>query len=179
MLNSEDTLVVVIDCQDKLLSAIYEKEKLVCNSVKLLEGLRILNIPIIVTQQYTKGLGMTVKEIQNVIENKEYIDKITFDCCGNSEFVELLEKYNKQNIIICGIEAHICVRQTALSLLKCNKKVHLIEDCISSRRENDKRIALYQLSLDKAILTTYEAVLFELLGKANGDKFKQISKLIK
>lgn len=178
MLNCNDTLVILIDLQEKFIPVMYNKEDLVYNSMKFFEGIKILDVPVLVTQQYTKGLGMTIQEIKSIIGDK-YIDKITFDCCGNEEFLKVLNQYNKQNILLCGIEAHICVKQTAMSLLNIGKQVYLVEDCISSRKEHNKSIAIYQLSKDGANITTYEAVLFELLGKAGGNKFKQISKLVK
>ncbi len=178
MLNSNNTLAILVDLQEKFIPVMYDKENLVYNSVKFFKGLKILDIPILITQQYTKGLGSTIDEVKKVVGDN-YIDKITFDCCGNEEFLKLLKQYNKQNILLCGIEAHICVKQTALSLLSMDKKVYLVEDCISSRKEHDKNIAMYQLSQDSAKLTTYESVLFELLNKAGGDKFKEISNLVK
>lgn len=109
----------------------------------------------------------------------EYIEKTTFDCCKNIDFMRSIEKYNRENILLCGIEAHICVKQTALGLIKNYRKVHLVTDCISSRQEYNKNIAMYQMSLSGINLTTYESALFELLEIAEGEKFKQILKLIK
>lgn len=178
MLECDNTLAILIDLQQKFIPVIYGKDDLIYNSVKFFEGLKILDIPILITQQYTKGLGSTINEVKKIIGDN-YIDKITFDCCRNEEFLNSLNYYNKQNILLCGIEAHICVKQTALSLLNMGKKVYLVEDCISSRKKHNKAIAMYQLSQDGASLTTYESVLFELLNKAGGDKFKKISNLVK
>lgn len=169
------TAALVIDYQEKLVPAMHEKEKLIQNSAILLAGLNILGIPMVVTQQYTKGLGMTVKEITDAVGSEEYIDKITF-----STFDCVKEKIeDKKFVIVCGIEAHICVQQTVIDLVAAGYVPVIVEDCISTRKENDKKIALKRMRDEGAVVTTYEAILFELLKVAGTDESKRIQRLIK
>lgn len=176
----EDTLAVVIDIQEKLFPSIDNKEKLVENSIKLLSGLNVLEIPILITEQYTKGLGKTIPEIKTVIE-KDYhpIEKMDFSCCGENDFMTKLKNLNKKNILLLGIESHVCVLQTALDLIAEGFNVIVVEDCVASRKINDKKIALKRMSKEGATLTTYESILLELCKKSGTDKFKAISKIIK
>ncbi len=177
---AEDTLAIVIDYQEKLVPVMHEKELLIKNTEKLIKGLNILEIPMIVTQQYTKGIGMTVEELRNAYGSEFlYHDKISFSCYEEEEIESQIKKYNKKNIILCGIEAHICVLQTLIDCIADNYNVILVEDCISSRRENDKKIAVKRAVKEGAVITTYESILFELTRKAGNDIFKSISRLIK
>lgn len=179
-INKEDVMAIVIDNQEKLVPHMYECNNLIVNTVKLLQGLNILQVPIIATQQYTKGLGMTVEEIQNVFHKEfQYLEKISFSSYGDAVIKEEIRKLGKKCIIICGIEGHICVLQTVIDLLEDGYDVVIVEDCISSRKENDKVIALRRMEKEGAIITTYESILFELTKMAGNDTFKAISKLIK
>lgn len=176
----EDTMALIIDFQEKLMPVINNKDKLLTNTVILLEGLKILEIPALITQQYTKGLGMTVEQIKNIYNNEfEYLEKITFSSYDDKNIKAVIDQQNKKNIIICGIEAHICVLQTVIDCTEAGYQVIIVEDCISSRKENDKAIALQRFQQEGVIITTYESILFELTRKAGNDKFKEISKLIK
>lgn len=177
---AEDTLAIVIDYQEKLVPVMHEKELLIQNTEKLIRGLTILDVPMIVTQQYTKGIGMTVEELRNVYGTEfQYHDKLSFSCYEDEEIVSQIKKYKKKNIIVFGIEAHICVLQTVIDCIADGYHVVLIEDCISSRKENDKKIAVERARGEGAIISTYESILFELTRKAGSDIFKSISKLIK
>lgn len=179
-INPKDTLALIIDIQEKLVPVMEEKETFINNNKILLKGLNTLEIPMLITQQYSKGLGMTVEPIQTVIgDNFQYYDKITFSCYDDEVISEKIKSYHKKNIIICGIEAHICVLQTVIDCLAEGYQVIVVEDCISSRKGNDKRIAIQRMLQEGAIVTTYESILFELTRKAGNDQFKDISKLIK
>lgn len=176
----EDTLTVVIDIQEKLFPFIDNKEKLIENSVKLLSGLNVLEIPILITEQYTKGLGKTIPEIKTVIEGSyNPIEKIDFSCCGENNFMTKLKNLNKKNILLLGIESHVCVLQTTIDLIAEGFNVIVVEDCVASRKINDKKIALKRMEKEGATLTTYESILLELCKKSGTDKFKAISKIIK
>lgn len=176
----EDTLAVVIDIQEKLFPFIDNKEKLVENSVKLLSGLNVLEIPILVTEQYTKGLGSTIPEIKTVIEGSyKPVEKMSFSCCGENNFMIKLKQLNKKNILLLGIESHVCVLQTTIDLIAESFNVIVVEDCVASRKINDKKIALKRMEKEGATLTTYESILLELCKKSGTDKFKAISKIIK
>lgn len=176
----EDAIVLVIDYQEKLIPAIYNNNVVVDNSVRLLKGIKLLGIPFIVTQQYTKGLGMTISDIEEALESDfEYYDKITFSCWADDKIRKKISTMNKKNIILCGTEAHICVMQTALDLIEAGYNVILVVDCIGSRKEIDKMTAVKRLYLHGVFVSTYEALLFEFLKTAKADKFKEISRLIK
>lgn len=179
-IKAEDTMALVIDFQERLIPVIYNNEKLLKNTEILLEGFNILEIPTIITQQYTKGLGMTVEEIKNIYHSDfEYLEKLTFSSYNDKNIKEIIDQQNKKNIIICGIEAHICVLQTVIDCKEAGYQVIVVEDCISSRKENDKAIALQRFQHEGVIITTYESILFELTRIAGNNKFKAISKLIK
>lgn len=175
---AENTSCLVIDYQERIVPAMADKEALVANSVKLLEGLKILGIPMTITGQYTKGLGLNLPEIFQAAGTEEYFDKISFSSYEVEEVRKALESRGK-NVILCGIEAHVCVLQTAIDLKEAGYQPILVTDCISSRKESDKEIALIRAQQEGILLTTSEAVLFELTKRAGSDVFKQISKLVK
>lgn len=179
-INKEEVMAMVIDYQDKLVPHMNEYNKLIKNTIMLIQGLEILQVPIITTQQYTKGLGMTVEDISKAFRTEfKYLEKISFSCYGEAVIREEIRKSGKKSIIICGIEAHICVLQTVIDLLDDGFEVIIIEDCISSRKNNDKVNALRRMEKEGAIIATYESILFELTKVAGNDTFKAISKLIK
>lgn len=169
------TVALVIDYQEKLVPAMADKEQLIHNSGILLEGLRILGVPAVVTQQYTKGLGMTIPEIQAAAGTKDYIDKIAFTAYDSVES----QIHEKKFVIVCGIEAHICVLQTVIDLKEAGFVPVLVTDCISSRKPYDKEMGIQRAIQEGAIVTTYEALLFELLKVAGTDTSKMIQKLIR
>lgn len=176
----ENTIALAIDFQERIIPAMSQREELIGNTLKLMEGLRILEVPIIATQQYTKGLGMTSDKIMSAVgENFKYFDKLTFSCLEDEAINKEIQSHNKKNIIVFGIEAHVCVMQTVVDLQKEGYQVILVEDCISSRKEHDKDIALQRMVAEGVVFTTYESILFELTRKAGSETFKRISKLIK
>ena len=171
----EHTAAIVVDYQEKLVPVMNEKEQLIHNSEILLKGLKILDIPMYITQQYTKGLGMSIPEIQEATETTEYIDKIAFTAYDAVKWKLRAKKY----VIVCGIEAHICVLQTVIDLKAAGFIPVLVADCISSRKESDKQVAIERARQEGAIVTTYESLLFELLKVAGTDTSKQIQRLIR
>ena len=171
----ENTVALVIDYQEKLVPVMDEKERLIQNSSILLAGLKHLGVPMIVPQQYTKGLGITVQEIREAMESDDYIDKISF-----TAFDSVKEQImDKKFVIVCGIEAHICVLQTVIDLVEEGFVPVVVEDCISSRKPNDKEVAIRRMLEEGAIVTTYESLLFELLKIAGTEESKRIQRLIK
>lgn len=176
----KDTVAIAVDFQERLIPVIDQKARVVENAVKLLRGLTILDIPIIITQQYTKGLGSTVAPIKEAVAAETpVIDKLTFGCCEEPAFMETLQKLNRKTILLCGVESHICVLQTLLGLIERNFRVVLVEDCVGSRRETDLETALKRAYQAGALAASYESLLFELMGSASHYQFKAISKLIK
>ncbi len=177
---AEETMALVVDFQERLLPVIDQSEELLRRSGILVKGLKALGIPMVVSQQYTKGIGMTVPAIAEAVgEDFAYLDKLAFSCAEDEQLLAKLREIGRKNIILCGIEAHICVLQTAIDLLAMGYQVILVEDCIGSRKENDKAVAIRRAEAEGAVLTTYEAILFELTRVAKTDLFKTISGLIK
>jgi nicotinamidase-related amidase len=175
----ENTACLVIDMQKNLFPHMYNHHKLEKNCKILLSGMSLLNIPIVVTEQYRKGLGPTLKQISKKITDFDPIEKISFSCCHNDTFRKRLSDTGKRMIIICGIEAHVCVLQTTIDLIELGYQPLVIDDCISSRKKSDKRIALKRMDQERALITGYESVLFELCKKAGTEEFKALLKLVK
>lgn len=162
-----------------LLPSITDAELLLHNTGILIEGLKILNVPMIVTQQYTKGLGMSDASIYHHTGTTEYMDKRTFSCWGDDAIRQKIQDSGRHQMILCGIETHICVLQTALDLLRAGYEVILVEDCVSSRKLSDKETALRRIVQEGAVITSYESLLFELMETSLHPHFKEISELIK
>lgn len=179
LMNRENTALVIIDCQTKLMPAIRKTELLEETIVKLTKGAKVLDLPVIVTQQYTKGLGPTVDSLNEILGEYEPVEKTSFSACGAPEFVEAIKAAGKKNILMTGVETHICVEQTTLDLLEAGYNVYLIEDCVGSRKKHDKKIACQRMAAAGAVVTTYEAALYEILRGAKEEGFKAISAIVK
>ena len=175
-LKRDDTILLVIDIQEKLMPVIYQAQQVFDNTGKLIKGAEILGIPVLVTEQYPKGLGHTCREIE-IPATAAVIEKMTFSCMLKEEVKEKMA-YKKQ-VILCGAEAHICVLKTALDLLENKFEVHVAADAISSRTLENKNIAIERLRQSGAFIESTEMILFQLLDTAGTDEFKSISKLIK
>jgi nicotinamidase-related amidase len=178
-LNTESTVLVLIDFQERLFPAMNAKEKLLQNVVKLIKGAKVLEIPVIVTEQYPKGLGPTIPEIKELLPDMKPIEKVCFSCCDNEAFIKSLEALKRKQVLIAGIEAHICAYQTAMSLARKGYEVQFVTDCVSSREPENKAVALTRMNSSGISLASVEMALFELLKAAGGDKFKQISNIVK
>lgn len=175
----EDCAAVVVDIQERLLPHIHESEILLTNCLKLIEGLKALSVPLLFTQQYTKGLGQTVPPIVQLVTDFKHTEKISFSCYGEPSFVNELENLAKSDIILCGIESHVCVMQTCIDLLEAGKWVVVVEDCVSSRNPADKRVAIERMRQEGARITTLESLLFELSRVAGNEVFRNISRIVK
>ena len=188
-LKREDAILVGIDFQEKIMPAMKGKEELEEVAVKLVKGCRILGVPVVMTQQYTKGLGETIpsvvvaltEAIGEDIAAADFapIEKTSFSAMGEPGFVEALEKLGRKTIIIAGIEAHVCVQQTVIDLLEKGYTVFVANDGIASRSNTDKKYSQRRMGDAGAVGTTMESILFELLGGAKAPGFKQISALVK
>ena len=174
-----EAAAVVIDIQERLLPYIDEGEIILQNCLKLIDGLQTLSIPVIITQQYTKGLGNTVPSVIQKFPDFKYIEKTSFSCYDEKDFVEKVSALEKPNIILCGIEAHVCVLQTCIDLLLAGYIPVIVEDCVSSRKLNDKYVAIERMRQEGARITTLESLLFELTRKAGSEVFKGISRIVK
>jgi nicotinamidase-related amidase len=179
LLTTEKSALLVIDIQERILPVIHQHELVVENTIKLIKGFKVLSLPIFHTEQYPKGLGQTVNAIQNELENNEAIQKLTFSCSGAVELFDELQNRKISQVVVCGIESHVCVQQTVLDLLANEFQVNVAADAISSRRIKDYEIALSRMAKHGTEITTSEAILFELLNVCGTDEFKQISKIVK
>lgn len=178
-LRAEETAALFIDFQERLVPAIHDNAAIVDKTVILAKGLQEFSVPMAFSQQYTKGLGETVSPVTEAIADFSYLEKTSFSCCECDEFADWIMKTNKQNVLVCGVEAHICVMQTVLDLLDAGLRVFVVADCVGSRNPYDKEIGLKRMEKEGAYLTTCEGALFELTGGAKSPQFKTISKLVK
>jgi nicotinamidase-related amidase len=178
-LTVENTVLVAIDFQERLFPAMHDKEKLLRNTVKLIRGAKALEVPVVLTEQYPKGLGPTIPEVKELLPDIKPIEKVCFSCCDSEAFSQALEALKRKQVLICGIEAHICVYQTAMALARAGYEVQAVSDCVSSREPENKAIAIQKLSAVGVLPASAEMALFELLRVAQGDKFKQISNIVK
>jgi nicotinamidase-related amidase len=179
MLDIENCSLVIVDVQGKLARIMYEKELLFKNIQILIKASRILNIPILWCQQVPKALGPTIPEIAELLTGVEPINKSSFSCCGNEKFNQKLKKLNRNQVLICGIETHVCVYQTAVDLLCKGFYVCVIADAVSSRTKESRKLALKRIVADGAKISSVEMALFELLKTAEHPNFKEIARLVK
>lgn len=178
-INIEDTLFCLVDVQEKLYPHMLNKEKFEENLLVLVKGLKVLEVPFVINEQYKKGIGETIPSIKTEVESYPHFEKTTFSCCQNEPSMEALKKANKKYIIVAGIEAHVCVLQTCIDLLDEGLIPVLVTDCISSRKEKDREMAVQRLIQAGVVPTTYESLLFELTVNSKNPNFKAISALVK
>lgn len=179
-LDAQKCALLVIDIQEKLLAAIHEKERLVRNSQLLIRLANILSVPVIVTTQYVKGLGQIVPEIASLVSGVQAIDKLEFGCFGSAEFCSHLNQFRGRNtLLLCGMETHICVLQTALGALNQGYLVHVAADAVSSRTELNWKIGLERMRDAGAVISSAEMLIYELLGKSGSTQFKEMLKYLR
>jgi nicotinamidase-related amidase len=176
-LEKEKSQFLLVDMQEKLFPYIVGNEIIVKKVKTLMEGMKALEVPMMAAQQYPKGLGNTIEELRPYFS--KYHDKMTFSCCGNEALVKELHEQNSKNVIVAGIEAHICVLQTVIDLKEFGFQPIVVVDAIGSRTRSDYEIALERMKYEGAILTTVESILFELCYQAGSDAFRTISRLVK
>ena len=171
--------MVVVDVQERLWPAIFERERVVQNGVKLIRGAAILHVPIFATEQYRRGLGATVPEVAAAIPGFAPLEKLAFSACGADGFVSALRKKKVSEVVLCGIEAHVCVTQTCLDLLEKGFRVFVVADAVSSRTAENYRLGVERMRAAGAVVVSTEMVLFELLERAGTAEFKEVLGLIK
>jgi len=179
MFTIDNTVLVIIDIQEKLFRLMHRKEDLADNAVKLLKGIRALDVPVILTEQNPKGLGPTIPELTALLPDAEPVIKFDFSCMREEAFRTRLESMNRDQVLVTGIETHICVCQTALDLVEAGYEVDVVTDCVSSRTPENRDVALTRMGLEDIMPCTTEMILFELLQTARHEKFKEISTIIK
>ncbi|MEW6236068.1 MAG: isochorismatase family protein [Candidatus Omnitrophota bacterium] len=178
ILRREDAVLLVIDCQKKLVDIMEHRVTLVAEIVRLMEGAKMLGVPIIAAAQYPQGLGPIVEDIAKEIDPAMTAEKMTFSCCGNADFWKLLRKTKRKQVIATGVETHVCVMQTVLDLLANGYQAQIPVLATCSRSDFNRDLAFERMQNAGAILTDTEAVLFELLKEAGTDEFKAVKKLI-
>jgi len=179
-LRAEECALAVIDIQEKLLPPIWEKERMVRNSQLLLRLANIMSIPVVATTQYAKGLGQIVPEIASLLPETKPMDKLEFGCFGNGEFCSAVSRLALRNtLLICGMETHICVMQTALGALSQGLNVHVAADAVSSRAELNWKLGLDRMRDAGAVISSTEMMTYELMGKSGTPIFKEMLKYIK
>jgi len=171
--------LVVVDIQERLLPSIHERERVLQNAIRLAKGARALNLPIFVTEQYPKGIGRTVAGLAGAVPEFAPLEKTAFSCCGAKNFNSALASRNVRDVVLCGIEAHVCVCQTALDLLDQGLGVFVAADAISSRTPENRQHGIERMRDAGATIVSAEMILFELLEDAGTDQFKKILELIK
>lgn len=180
VLDGAHTALAIIDMQEGFRSVISDFAETAARIALVAHAAQLLNIPVIVTEQYPKGLGPTATEIQAVLpDDLEIIEKTAFSSCGAKSFEAELESSQALHVLVCGIEAHICVNQTTHDLLERGYRVHLLTDCITARSVHNKQVAFSKMQQSGALPSSTEMALFELMRDAKHKQFKAIQKLIK
>lgn len=175
-LDIDDCIFVIVDVQEAFRSAIPDFALIASRIALAGRAFSVLDVPISVTEQYPKGLGRTAEEIVlSLPDGTEYIEKSTFSALGSEVFAEKL----KSQVILCGVETHVCVMQTALDLIEQGIDVHLLTDCVASRFEHDKQAGLARMASARVVSSSIEMALFEMMKDSKHEKFKEIQSLIK
>jgi nicotinamidase-related amidase len=179
LLAADKCVLLVVDIQEAFAGHISELERVIERSKIMIQAARLLKVPMVVTEQYPKGLGRTLGPIQEALGDCQYYDKVTFSCCQDNSIKEILQNAGRSQVLIVGIETHVCIMQTAYDLLAMNLQPYIAVDAVGSRRESDRQVALQRLQQDGVVLTTTEAAIFEVAVSAKHPAFKEISKLVK
>jgi nicotinamidase-related amidase len=180
-LEADRCALIVIDIQDKLLAPIFEKERLVRNTQLLIRAAGILKIPALVSTQYSKGLGQVVPEIASLLPESDAIDKHMFSCFGSDAFCAVLKRLpgNRNTVLLCGMESHICVAQTALAALREGYLVHAASDAVSSRTEWNWTVGLERMRAAGAVISSTEMMIYELMRSSTSPAFREMLPYLK
>lgn len=180
-LDTSRSLLVVIDVQERLCAAMNPEvlAQLVRNTGILLDSAQELSVPVIFTEQYVKGLGPTLPELKGKAPAAACHEKLSFSCCGNQDFVRQIRESGRTQIVICGMETHVCVLQTVIDLLDGGLNVNLVSDAVMSRSNDNRQTAIDAMTQAGAVPTSTESVVFQWLKVAGTDAFKKVSKLVK
>lgn len=180
LLDRRRTCLLVVDVQEKLMPVIHDKDSIVENIRRLARGAQILGVPLLVSEQYPKGLGPTVEPVAKVLDpGAARCSKVAFSCIADQEFFREIEGMKRDTLLVCGAESHVCVLQTVLDALAAGFRVQVAADAVGSRDPGNKRIALERMARAGAVITGTESALFELLERAGTDEFKQVQALVK
>jgi nicotinamidase-related amidase len=174
ILERKGTTLVVVDVQEAFRKAVLDFDRVAENSAVLVEGARAVGVPVVATEQYPEGLGATVPEVAEHLTD-DPLEKVCFSAADADGF----SLDGRNQVLVCGIEAHVCVSQTVLGLLSDGREVHVARDAVSSRTEENRELGLRRMEREGAVITSVETALFELLGAAGSDEFKTVQKLVK
>jgi len=179
ILTSKMTVLVVVDVQEKLLPYVADKENVTKNLQMLIKFAHIMDIPIVLTEHYPKGLGRTVPEIKEVLKEYKPIEKVIFSCFGSDEFKTRLKELGAKTLMLTGIESHICVEQTALDAMNSGYEVHVISDAIASRTPRNLEIGIEKMRQFGAVISSTEMAMYEIMERADTKEFKEVLSLVK
>ena len=179
MLEAGNTALIVIDVQGKLARLMHESEAVIANIGRIVRGAHVLDVPIVCTEQNPDGLGPTVTEIAPMLAGSEKIAKFSFSCWGEEQFVQAVQALGRRQILLAGIETHVCVYQTAVDMLAAGYEVQVVADAVSSRSPVNKAIGIEKMKDAGAAVTCVETALFEMLRVARGPEFKEIIRIVK
>lgn len=179
MLRTEDAVLVVVDVQGKLAQLMSDKETVFANIQRMIRGAQVLAVPILWAEQLPDKLGPTIPEISCLMLDLQPIPKTSFSCAGNPRFVTALEELNRKQVLIVGIEAHVCVYQTAVDLAEAGYSVEVVEDAIASRIATNRSVGVRKMAASGVGLTSTEMALFELMGDADHPAFREVQAVIK
>lgn len=176
LITSQKSCLLLVDVQEKLMPFIYEHEKIKENCSWLLRAAKKLSIPTLVSEQYPKGIGHTIPELKQLVIGDPTAEKLHFSCAEDQSCLTLINNTKREQIVVIGIEAHVCVMQTAIGLQEQNKQVFVVADCIGSRNPNDKQLAIDRMRHNGIEIVSKEMVLFEWLHQSGTDLFREVSK---
>jgi nicotinamidase-related amidase len=179
LLTREEAALLVVDIQERLAPAMKHREAVIRNVLHLIEAARLMDLPIVVTEQYPKGLGHTVEEVREALPLHINVEKTSFSCCGEPRFLEAVEATGRRKLIVAGMETHVCVLQSAVDLMRAGYGVHVAADAVCSRFKQNYQLGIGYMRDAGAVITSTETVLFQLLQRAGTEEFKTISKRIK
>lgn len=179
LLKADNCLLLIVDIQEAFEPHIAEIDRVIERSRIMIQAAGLLKIPLLVTEQYPKGLGPTVEPLRKVLQDCDHYEKTTFSCCGDDTINSAILATDRKQILLVGIEAHVCISQTAHDLIAQGLQCHLPADAISSRQLSDCRVALNRLARAGAIITTTEAAIMEMTTHSRHQNFREISRLIK
>ncbi len=179
MLKKKRAVLVIVDVQGRLATLMHEKEKFFANVIRMIKAARILDIPILWNEQLPDKLGETIPELKEHLADLSPLVKKSFSCCGNPDFEKSLKELGRWQILLTGMESHVCVYQTALDLIEEGYDVHLVADAVSSRTAENREIGIAAMKKAGASVTSVEMALFEILKTAEGEPFKQIIQIVK
>ena len=178
ILRADDAVLVVVDMQEPFLRSLFEVERVLHNVCTLLEGMSVLGVPVIASTQYAERMGSVVPEVKERLGDAAVLDKMAFSC-WDEPFRQEIRRLNRKQILLCGVESHICVSQTAHDLIAAGYQVHLVEEAVSSRSEANARVGVAKMRQSGVVPASVESAFYEMLGRAGTPAFREILKLIK